>query len=85
MACPHAYHAEVAIDALRHGKHVLVEKPLALTLREADAIIAAGRAAGRVVQVGYMRRHAQAFAELPPAGRRDAGRSAWRTSTTCSD
>ena len=64
VACPHAYHAEVAIDALRHGKHVLVEKPLALTLREADAIIAAGRAAGRVVQVGYMRRHAQAFAEL---------------------
>jgi predicted dehydrogenase len=43
---------------------VLVEKPLCLTLREADAIVAAGRDAGRVVQVGYMRRHAPAFAEF---------------------
>jgi predicted dehydrogenase len=64
VACPHAYHADVATAALAHGKHVLVEKPLCLTLREADAIIAAGRAAGRVVQVGYMRRHAPAFAEF---------------------
>jgi predicted dehydrogenase len=64
IACPHAYHADVAIDALRQGKHVLVEKPLCLTLREADAIAAAALNAGRVVQVGYMRRHAPAFADF---------------------
>ncbi|MCZ7679292.1 MAG: hypothetical protein M5U28_11255 [Sandaracinaceae bacterium] len=42
---------------------MLVEKPMCLTLREADEVIAARRRAGVVVQVGYMRRYASAFTE----------------------
>lgn len=35
---PDAYHAQVVLEAIAAGKHVLIEKPLCLTLREADAI-----------------------------------------------
>jgi predicted dehydrogenase len=55
------YHAEQTIAALRQGKHVLVEKPMCLTLAEAEAIVAAREAAGRQVMVAYMRRFAPAF------------------------
>jgi predicted dehydrogenase len=58
---PHAYHAEVALAAIAAGKHVFVEKPMCLTLAEAQAISAAQRQQGVVVQVGYMRRYAPAF------------------------
>jgi predicted dehydrogenase len=62
IANPNAYHAEVALAAIAAGKHVLVEKPMCMTLREADAIIAASRQQPQiVVQVGYMRRYAPAF------------------------
>lgn len=63
VANPHAYHAEVVLAAIRAGKHVLVEKPMCLTLREADEIIAAQRETGVTVQVGYMRRYAPAFVQ----------------------
>jgi predicted dehydrogenase len=67
------YHAESVVDALDHGLHVLVEKPMCLTLREAEAIIAARDRSGCVVMVGYMRRFAQAFLDavdrLPSLGR----------------
>lgn len=57
------YHAECAIAAIEAGKHVLIEKPICLTLDEADAIIRARDAAGVQVMVGYMRRFAPAFLE----------------------
>ena len=63
IANPDVYHAEVAIAALRAGKHVLVEKPMCLNLAENDAIIAAEREAGLTLQVGTMRRYAPAFIE----------------------
>jgi predicted dehydrogenase len=63
VTCPNAFHADVALAALRAGKHVLVEKPMCLTLREADALVAAQERTGLVLQVGYMRRYAEAFAE----------------------
>ena len=49
-------HAEMAIAALDAGKHVLVEKPLARTVAEAEAIEAAAARAGTKVQVGFVRR-----------------------------
>ncbi|PZE21667.1 Gfo/Idh/MocA family protein [Paenibacillus xerothermodurans] len=55
------YHAECAIRALQHNKHVLMEKPVCLTLEDADAIIQARDEAGVQVMVGYMRRFAPAF------------------------
>lgn len=63
IANPNAFHAAVTLAGLAAGKHVLVEKPMCLTLGEADAIIKAQKAAKRIVQVGYMRRYADAFLE----------------------
>lgn len=57
------YHAEHTVLAARGGKHVLVEKPMCLSLREADHIIAARDEAGVQVMVAYMRRYAPAFVE----------------------
>jgi predicted dehydrogenase len=57
------YHADHTIAALRNGKHVLVEKPMCLTLREADEIIQARDDAGVQVMVAYMRRFAPAFVQ----------------------
>ncbi len=55
------YHAECAIEAAQRHKHVFIEKPMCLTLREADEIIAARDSSGVQVMVGYMRRFAPAF------------------------
>jgi predicted dehydrogenase len=55
ITTPHAYHSEQTLAALEHGKHVLVEKPMAMTLEDADTIIAAQHRTGLIVQVGYMR------------------------------
>ncbi|MBS4208186.1 Gfo/Idh/MocA family oxidoreductase [Bacillus sp. FJAT-50079] len=50
-------HAEIAIAALNAGKHVLVEKPLCVTVEEALAVEAAVRKSGKILQVGFVRRH----------------------------
>ncbi|MCH1626480.1 Gfo/Idh/MocA family protein [Ferdinandcohnia quinoae] len=50
-------HAEIAIAALDAGKHVLVEKPLSMTVAEAEAIQEAVERTGKVLQVGFVRRH----------------------------
>ena len=67
------YHADCVVDALNHGLHVLVEKPMCLSPREAEAIIAARDRSGATVMVGYMRRFAPAFLDaverLPSLGR----------------
>jgi predicted dehydrogenase len=63
IANPNAFHAEVVLDAMAAGKHVLVEKPMCVTRREASQIIAAQKKNNVVVQVGYMRRYAPAFLE----------------------
>lgn len=54
---PNHLHAEWTIKALRAGKHVLCEKPFALTLDEVDAVIAASKETGRVVAEAFMYRH----------------------------
>jgi predicted dehydrogenase len=55
------YHTESVVAALDAGLHVLVEKPMCLSPREAAEIIAARDRSGCVVMVGYMRRFAPAF------------------------
>ena len=57
------YHAECVVLALDAGMDVMVEKPMCLSPREADDIIAARDRSGRTVMVGYMRRFAPAFLE----------------------
>src|SRR3954451_21679718 len=51
ICLPHDLHAPTAIAAAQAGKHVLVEKPLAATLEEADQMIAAAAAAQRYLMV----------------------------------
>jgi predicted dehydrogenase len=55
------YHADCTVAAARNGKHVLVEKPMCLTLAETEAIISARNDGGIQVMVAYMRRFAPAF------------------------
>jgi len=57
------YHTAATLAALRRKKHVLLEKPMCLTLADADAIIRARDEAGTQVMIGYMRRYAPAFTE----------------------
>lgn len=58
----HHLHASMVIEALKAGKHVFVEKPLALTTTELDEVIAAQQTSGKSLTVGFNRRfspHAQ--------------------------
>jgi len=56
IASPAQFHAEQALAALAAGKHVYVEKPLAVSVRDAEAIRAAAEAAGLVVACGHQER-----------------------------
>src|SRR5262245_17758390 len=56
ICLPHWLHARTAIDAARAGKHVLVEKPMAVTVDECDQMIAAAREAGVKLMVAHTRR-----------------------------
>jgi len=64
VSSPAHTHAEVTIAALERGLHVFVEKPMCITLADADRIIEARRAAERVVQVGYMKRFDRAWERM---------------------
>jgi predicted dehydrogenase len=54
IAVPHDLHAPLAIQAAEAGKHVLVEKPIATTLADADAMVAAARANGVHLSVNFV-------------------------------
>jgi len=65
----HRRHAEAALDT---GKHVFCEKPLALSLDDADALMEAARRTGRVLMVGHLTRHMSLYAaaaEVVQSGR----------------
>jgi len=49
-------HADLAIRALRAGKHVLVEKPISMTVAEAEKVQTAVKETGKLLQVGFVRR-----------------------------
>jgi predicted dehydrogenase len=61
IATPTFTHASIVIAAALARKHILCEKPMALTLDEADTMIAAARQADVVLQIGFMRRFDPAF------------------------
>jgi len=53
ICAPTTKHAEITIEALEAGKHVLVEKPMAVTSDECETMIAAADKAGKTLMVGY--------------------------------
>ena len=52
-------HREVAIAALKAGKNILLEKPMAMNAAEADAIVKAGKMAKKVIQIGMVWRQSE--------------------------
>jgi myo-inositol 2-dehydrogenase/D-chiro-inositol 1-dehydrogenase len=72
IAAPARFHADLVVAAAAAGKGVFCEKPMAVTLPDADRAIDAARAAGVVLQVGFNRRFAadwRAARELIDSGR----------------
>jgi predicted dehydrogenase len=71
LATPVRTHAELAIRVLEAGKHCFVEKPLAQSVAEAERVLDAARASGRVLMVGHLLEYhpgVRALAELIDAG-----------------
>src|SRR5438046_2814639 len=66
LAVPTESHCEIACSLLEVGIHVLVEKPIAPTLAEADRMIAAGRDGQAVLQIGHAERFNPALVALRP-------------------
>ena len=64
MALPPQFHAEAAIRAVKAGKDVLVEKPIALSVADAERAVAAAKAEHRVFMTGHVLRFHPAFEGL---------------------
>lgn len=64
ISSPAATHSELVIAAARAGKHVFCEKPMTLTLEDADRAVDAAESAGVALQVGFNRRFAGDFADM---------------------
>ena len=68
LAAPTSLHGELGLALLGRGVHLLVEKPIASTLAEADALIAAADARGVILAVGHVEFHNPAVQALLDAG-----------------
>src|SRR5215212_2296260 len=66
IATPTETHCEIACAFLENGIHVLVEKPIALTINEADKMIAASKKSGARLMVGQLERFNPAMVALRP-------------------
>ena len=67
VCVPSGLHAQVAIDAMHAGKHVLVEKPIAITLADADRMIEVSERTGRTMGVVLQNRYNHPMQELRKA------------------
>ncbi|MCA1596227.1 MAG: Gfo/Idh/MocA family oxidoreductase, partial [Chloroflexi bacterium] len=56
VCTPNFMHKDATVAALKAGKHVLVEKPMAMNARECDAMLKAARESGKKLQVGFNNR-----------------------------
>jgi UDP-N-acetylglucosamine 3-dehydrogenase len=64
VCVPTAFHVPVGLAAIEYGAHVLIEKPLSLSLEQTDAVIEAARRQGVVLAVGFMLRYSPAIRQL---------------------
>jgi predicted dehydrogenase len=84
ICLPHHLHAAAILDAAAAGKHILCEKPMCISLKEADAIGTAVRKSG----ITYMSAHNQLFMPVVQEGKRliesgELGRILWIRSQDC--
>ncbi|HEY3060372.1 MAG TPA: Gfo/Idh/MocA family oxidoreductase [Chloroflexota bacterium] len=61
IVCPSSSHAAPSIAAAEAGKHILVEKPMCTTVREAEAMVGAAERASVLLMVAYMKRYEPAY------------------------
>ena len=61
IVSPTKYHIDTAVAIASAGKHILCEKPMAMTVDECDAMIAAADKSGVILQIGFMRRFDAGF------------------------
>jgi predicted dehydrogenase len=66
IAAPTRLHHRLGLEFLRRGIHVLMEKPLSITLAEADQLVEAARGSGAVLQVGHVERFNPALSAALP-------------------
>ena len=64
ITTPDFTHADIALEAINAGKHVICEKPLATTIEDCNRVLAAGRGSDRLFMVGFVLRYTQLLAEL---------------------
>jgi predicted dehydrogenase len=71
VAAPTRFHFGLGTAVLQAGRHLFMEKPIAATLDEADALAALAAARGRVLQVGHIERFSAAFRAVVAAPGRE--------------
>ena len=71
VSTPNRFHAPHTIHALEHGKHVVVEKPMALSIQEADAMNEAAAKNNRILTAGHTDSYASTSAPCGESSTRD--------------
>lgn len=64
VVTPESAHREIAVSALNSGKHVIVEKPLATTEEDGDAMLEAAKTAGKLLMTAFLLRFDYRYARL---------------------
>jgi UDP-2-acetamido-3-amino-2,3-dideoxy-glucuronate N-acetyltransferase len=64
IAAPAEYHADLVLKSFAAGKHVYVEKPISLSIEDAEKMIAASEKAGRILMVGHLLQYHPVFLKL---------------------
>ena len=64
VCTPNRSHADISIDALHAGKHVMCEKPMAKSAEDARRMVAAAKETGKKLTIGYQHRHKQSATYL---------------------
>ena len=64
VVCPTDKHAEVALPLIRNGCHLLIEKPLCVSVEEAESMLGAAKESGSILQVGHIEHYNPVMAFL---------------------